>query len=820
MVYANHTPQQHLLHLTLFRICISVGLWSLGAGWALASAGETIAPKPVVPFVKEIRVDTSEEEKRVIWRFGAAPSAFSAFSLSEPARLVVDIHTSNMFAPSRTYPLGDNVIKQIRQGTHPGRLRFVLDLYDQVVPRFTVEQQDSIVTLVLPTKEIGMSKSGTDRGPTASVTVYRGDGLKLDNGNAIRHAVATQEEEPPRFASSKLRLEALVLRVAGDKKTLTFGLSESPGALNSFVLRQPMRLVIDLAGPVEPGPSVEHTTGDDLFPTIRSGRDSSRLRFVLDVEGDEIPEYNIKQHDRLVTATFALGERETPRTIVLYGSLPPSLLAGMDSPEQLSPRGTPGTGGEGETSVTAANTVPQTQSLFSPKNTAATASDNRKTPASWLESWRARIEGTAFLKNESAFRIHSPRQFSKVQNWLQTDVDITLTDWAQLTVIGRILLDPTGHLETNTHDFNAGPIDRAEASDFFQAELRELYLEVVYGDFDFRFGRQQVVWGESLGLRILDVINPQDFQEFILDDFIDARIPLWGTRIDYTFRDWVLEAVWFLDFEENRLADHGSEWQFRNSALPSTASATSAVPARIVSPKKPRDGNVRDSEFGFRLTRFLRNMDVSLNYFYSWTDFPVPFRRSLGMNDLRIEPRHKRSHLIGGTWNYAFNVFVIRGEGGINLGQHFVSNDPTNRDGITQREYLSYVIGLDWTVHDQLSANFQFFQNVILNKPGDIEEDAVNNIVSVFLRADFLNETIFPQFTALYGINFGDFLLRPQVDYQIDDYLSVRLGMDIFLGSRSGLFGQFGAPARAHRNGYFTGRNDRIFLELKRSFEI
>ena len=119
VIYANHTPRQHLLHLTLFRICISVGLWSLGAGWALASAGETIAAKPVVPFVKEIRVDTSEEEKRVIWRFGAAPSAFSAFSLSEPARLVVDIHTSNMFAPSRTYPLGDNVIKQIRQGTHP-----------------------------------------------------------------------------------------------------------------------------------------------------------------------------------------------------------------------------------------------------------------------------------------------------------------------------------------------------------------------------------------------------------------------------------------------------------------------------------------------------------------------------------------------------------------------------------------------------------------------------------------------------------------------------------------------------------------------------
>ena len=146
------------------------------------------------------------------------------------------------------------------------------------------------------------------------------------------------------------------------------------------------------------------------------------------------------------------------------------------------------------------------------------------------ELWQERVDGVAFVKNETAFRLHSPHQFSKVQNWLEIDVDVELTDWATLTTIGRALMDPTNHLESNIHDFAAGPIDRWASSDFFQAELRELYLEIVYEDFDFRFGRQQVVWGESLGLRILDVINPQDFREFILDDFIDARIPLWGTR--------------------------------------------------------------------------------------------------------------------------------------------------------------------------------------------------------------------------------------------------------------------------------------------------
>ena len=146
-------------------------------------------------------------------------------------------------------------------------------------------------------------------------------------------------------------------------------------------------------------------------------------------------------------------------------------------------------------------------------------------------------------------------------------------------------------------------------------------------------------------------------------------------------------------------------------------------------------------------------------------------------------------------------MFVIRGEGGLKLGQHFVSTDPRDADGVRQREFLSYVLGLDWTVNDNLMANFQFFQNVIFNKPKDIPDEAVNNIVSVFLRADFINETLFPELIALYGINFGELLIRPQIEYQLTDYLSVTLGADFFIGPRSGFFGQYAAPARRLRRG-------------------
>ena len=146
-----------------------------------------------------------------------------------------------------------------------------------------------------------------------------------------------------------------------------------------------------------------------------------------------------------------------------------------------------------------------------------------------FETLRDRLDVTGYVKNETALRLHSPHQLSKSQNWLQAEIEFELTDWAELTILGRSMFDPVNHLETNIEDFHTSPIDRLEAGDSFQAELRELYLDVLYEDFDIRLGRQQIVWGESIGLRILDVINPQDFREFILNDFIDAPYPAVGS---------------------------------------------------------------------------------------------------------------------------------------------------------------------------------------------------------------------------------------------------------------------------------------------------
>lgn len=62
--------------------------------------------------------------------------------------------------------------------------------------------------------------------------------------------------------------------------------------------------------------------------------------------------------------------------------------------------------------------------------------------------------------------------------------------------------------------------------------LRELYVDTVVGPMDFRVGKQQVVWGTADGIKLLDIINPTDWREFVQNTTEDARIPVWMVKAE------------------------------------------------------------------------------------------------------------------------------------------------------------------------------------------------------------------------------------------------------------------------------------------------
>ncbi len=68
-------------------------------------------------------------------------------------------------------------------------------------------------------------------------------------------------------------------------------------------------------------------------------------------------------------------------------------------------------------------------------------------------------------------------------------------------------------------------IATAEDKDIIiDGSIREIYLQAGFEDFSLRFGKQIIVWGETDGGIINDVISPRDNSEFIFIDLEDSRI--------------------------------------------------------------------------------------------------------------------------------------------------------------------------------------------------------------------------------------------------------------------------------------------------------
>jgi hypothetical protein len=120
-------------------------------------------------------------------------------------------------------------------------------------------------------------------------------------------------------------------------------------------------------------------------------------------------------------------------------------------------------------------------------------------------------------------------------------------------------------------DLNLSPLDVALDNTTSNGRLypfRELYADAVAGDFWFRVGKQQIVWGKTDFFRLQDIINPMDFgQHFFFDSFEDIRIPQWMASAQWKFgsfgplTDNAVQIVWNFDrFQGVGLGNPSEMW--------------------------------------------------------------------------------------------------------------------------------------------------------------------------------------------------------------------------------------------------------------------
>ena len=401
------------------------------------------------------------------------------------------------------------------------------------------------------------------------------------------------------------------------------------------------------------------------------------------------------------------------------------------------------------------------------------------------------------LKNESAYFVSGKKRFDKIQNRLDLKPEAVLGNGWEFRGRGLAWYDAAMDVNaTNRTDLTHGIKQHYRT----WLESKEAYLLYGADDFDLRIGQQQIVWGKTDGIRMLDIINPFDLREFILDDFLDSRIGLWSARLNYYAdiggSENEFEFVVVPDARPAKFAPAGSRWGF---ALPS---ASPGITLSTLAPEQP-NWSLKNTELGFAWRANVRGWDLSLNYYYGWNDRPNLFKQLIGRT-LTMQLRHLRMHTAGGSFSNAFGSFVVRGEVAVNFGEGINTTALVWNQSVVRRTTLNAALAVDYT-RSNWTYGVQLFGRQVLNEPiVDSSLGTSPNFASLRIATDYMNEKLKPEILLLADLDDGGLLTRPKVSYEFSDNLVGTLGADIISGS-GGFFGQFAS-------------NDRVYSEAEWSF--
>ena len=106
----------------------------------------------------------------------------------------------------------------------------------------------------------------------------------------------------PASPASSLALHELQLTGEGQHKRVSIQFLHPPTSIKSFSLASPLRIVIDVEGPTKGLPSATYRAQDELIKQVRVGYHDQYIRFVLDLTGNAIPTFSVKQDKAVVTA--------------------------------------------------------------------------------------------------------------------------------------------------------------------------------------------------------------------------------------------------------------------------------------------------------------------------------------------------------------------------------------------------------------------------------------------------------------------------------------------------------------------------------------
>ena len=347
--------------------------------------------------------------------------------------------------------------------------------------------------------------------------------------------------------------------------------------------------------------------------------------------------------------------------------------------------------------------------------------------------------------------------------------------------------------------FKANPILYSYNTDSLDFRLREIYVDLYFKNFDLRIGKQQIVWGKADGAFITDIVSPLNLTEFLLPDFDEIRRGVNVVKFDYYLGNNTFEIIWIPNFTPTKIPAVGSIWYIQTEFLLAPTfdwSKSEIIPS------------LKNSEIFFKYSALTSKVDIEIMGGYTFDDKPSMHKNllldTLGNPSLLIKPEYHRLLVSGGSFSSEIKGIVLRGEAAFYNGKYFQTEDPFAIDALVQKDYLHYLIGLDFIIGN-VNFSTQFIQETILNYDNNMFKEKTENTATFLARYNMFRETLHFELFTYIGLTNEDALIRPKITYDFDDSFSILFGSNIFIGDKKGRFGQY-------------KDNSMAYIKLKYSF--
>lgn len=448
------------------------------------------------------------------------------------------------------------------------------------------------------------------------------------------------------------------------------------------------------------------------------------------------------------------------------------------------------------------------------------------------------LEIAGYLKNETVLRsAHGFDEFMKEANIVNLEAEYSFNDNIKFFTVLRWFYDSVYSLENKYKDdpqWESKTNKKLKYPEKLQW-LRECYLDILSDKLDLRLGKQQVVWGTADGVRILDIVNPLDYREWTLKDYVDSRLPLWMINAEgQLMMNGHLQLLLIPDYEANYYPPAGAPFTLRTVRLGAEgvkALTDAGVTVNTISEKPAH--NFKNTKIGLRWRNIIEGhaFEYTLNYLhthsfassaYTLFTFSPPFTYQF-----QLTRRAEQIEVLGGTFSKTITEGVIipglakgwtlRGELAYISGDAMNYGTDASIQGTADVDQYNYVLGFDKSFCKNWQFSFQFIQMwakateefnqsqyTLLNGATRGPLDKCETTLTLMLATDFMHERLKPQILILYGDD-NDWRISPKLSYEINDQWLAAAGLHIFEGKEQQLNGQF-------------DKNDEVFLELKYTF--